>query len=107
LAKQEISALSVEGALFSTPRHRIEAHSESIVSSASYASFVSSLGFREPVSKSSSPKVALTEGSGLQFNGMLCWFSSRGPVLRFSVEGRRSLLTFQGTYCNGKLAIRA
>lgn len=109
MAKQEISALSVEGALFSTPSHRIEAHSESIVSSASYASFVSSLGFREPLSsnKSSPPKVALTEGSGLQFNGMLCWFSSRGPVFRFSVEGRRSLLTFQGTYCNVKLAIRA
>ena len=86
--EQEISALSVEGALFSTPRHRIEAHSESIVSSASYASSVLSLGFREPVSKSSPPKVAFfLGGKWASFNGMLCWFSSRGQVFRFSVEG--------------------
>lgn len=52
--------MSVEGALFSTPRHRIEAHSESIVSYASYASSVFSLAFRQSVSPL---KVALTEGS--------------------------------------------
>ncbi len=79
--------MSVEGALFSTPRHRIEAHSESIVSSASYASSVLSLGFREPVSKSSPPESGFLGGKWASFNGMLCWFSSRGQVFRFSVEG--------------------
>ncbi|RXH70831.1 hypothetical protein DVH24_015453 [Malus domestica] len=68
--EREISALSVEGALFS----RIEAHSESIVSSASYASSVSSLGFREPVSKSSPPKAAFysrREVGFIQWNALL------------------------------------
>lgn len=74
----------VEGALFSTPRHRIEAHSESKVSS---ASSVLSLGFRESVSKSSPPKSGFLGGKWASFNGMLCWFSSRGQVFRFSVEG--------------------
>lgn len=88
--EQEISALSVEGALFSTPRHRIEAHSESIVSSASYASSVSSLGFREPVSKSSPPKSGFLGGECASFNGMLCWFSSKG-VRFFGLVWREAL----------------
>ena len=77
LAKQEereISALPGEGALFSTPRHRIGAHPESIVSSASYASSVSSLGFGEPVSKSSPPKAAFhsrREVGFIQWNALL------------------------------------
>lgn len=72
--------MSVEGALFSTPSHRIEAHSASIVYSASYASSVSSFGFKEPGSKSSPPKVALTEGSGLR--SMECFVGS-APRVRF------------------------
>lgn len=87
--KQEINALSVEGALFSTPRHRREAHSSSIVSSASYASSVSSLGFREPVSKSSPPKVALTEGSGL--HSMECFVGSAQGVRFFGLVWREAL----------------
>lgn len=78
--------MSVEGALFSTPRHRIEAHSESIVSS---ASSVSSLGFREPVSKNSPPKVALTEGSGL--HSMECFVGSAQGVRFFGLVWREVL----------------
>lgn len=72
--EQEISALSVEGALFSTPRHRIEAHSESIVSSASYASSVSSLGFREPCEQELSPESGFLGGKWASFNGIGVWF---------------------------------